>query len=41
MRFANAAAGTRERDKAVADPVGAAAVMTAHGLAQRAWRFAA
>ena len=41
MRFADAAAGARERNKAVADPVGAAAVMTAHGLAHRAGRFAA
>ena len=39
--FADAAAGARERNKAVADPVGAAAVMTAHGLAHRAGRFAA
>ena len=41
MRFADTAAGARERNKAVADPVGAAAVMTAHGLAHRAGRFAA
>ena len=41
MRFTDTAAGTRERNKAVADPAGAIAVMTAHGLAQRAGRFAA
>ena len=41
MCFADTAAGARERNKAVADPVGAAAVMTAHGLAHRAGRFAA
>ena len=39
--FADTAAGTRERDKAVADTAGAIAVMTAHGLAHRAGRFAA